>query len=735
MTTLPQKQTLFNFLPADYRIQINRFVTEQITRSWILTLWLILLTLFTINMFVSRIQAAPVSTIVVLIVWLVTVALVAVNELRHKHNALSLWLKNNMYNNITNTQVSVLIVLGLIAAVIGFYQYAWVNASFVAVPEADYRARLESVNSQEYCFTMGGVDTAVSPTTIVTDPTNRCFPTTQLVTDINSAIVGKETASFCFDRLPDDPENGSTCFSSTVENPDFFIVEREFTGANWGAVEANMTTMMIFRFNRNETWRIWAVIILLVVLLIPTVIVYRDSFQNKRVRQILTYLWLASPIIVFLFLRGVEPVPFEADETVISGIWNETFAWTGPLQELTDAGLITVVNGRPFLRGDDGVLSPISGWARLRATFTGNRDLFGVLGLIIFGGLTLFINRRFPQKEREGELVRFGRTVLRILLIISAVLALLALLQVFSMIIGSFSYTRELVIDGQPQQVTQPIFSSIDPDVNWGGFLLTIIITIFAIVVSFPIGLVMALGRRSKIRGIPAWLTYGVAIVIAIWGLTQSTPALIDAARNNFELVLAYWPILALLMAYGFQRTFNGNVLAAFSTLYIEFVRGVPLITVLFASIILFPIVLPPGVEILNTWRVLWAVSLFSAAYLAENVRGGLQSIPNGQYEAADSLGFNAYQKYRLIILPQALRVVIPAIVGQFIGLFKDTTLVAIVGMFDVLGVANAIAAQEDWLGVRREPYIFLAILYFVGSAIMTAYSRYLEKRTGLGER
>jgi general L-amino acid transport system permease protein len=290
-------------------------------------------------------------------------------------------------------------------------------------------------------------------------------------------------------------------------------------------------------------------------------------------------------------------------------------------------------------------------------------------------------------------------------------------------------------VNDVPTQVTQPIFSSIDPDVNWGGFLLTLIITVFAIVVSFPMGLILALGRRSTIRGIPAWLTYGAAGIIAIWGLTTSTPQLVESARNNVELVLAYWPVLVLIVAYAFQRTFNGNVLAAFSTIYIEFVRGVPLITVLFGSIILFPILLPPGVEILNTWRVLWAVAFFAAAYLAENVRGGLQAIPNGQYEAADSLGFTAYQKYRLIILPQALRVVIPAIVGQFIGLFKDTTLVAIVGLFDILGVANAIAAQEDWLGVRREPYIFLAVLYFVGSALMTAYSRRLEKSSGLGER
>ncbi|MEZ4591651.1 MAG: amino acid ABC transporter permease [Chloroflexota bacterium] len=737
MTTHPQKQTRFNFLPEDVQVQINRFITEQITRSWILTLWVILLTGFTVAMIVNRVQAAPISTILVLVAWVATVALVVANELRHKHNALSLWLKNNMYNNITNTQISLLIVLGIIAAVVAFYNYAWANASFVAIPASDYRAELINADGREYCFTMGGIDTDISATEIVTDPTERCFATADLAAPPSNLAVGEEATSFCFDQKPDDPENGITCFASTAENPRFFTVDRTFSGANWGAVEANLVTMMIFRFNRNETWRIWAVVILLAALFVPTTFVYRDSFKNKRVRQLVTYLWLASPLIIYLFLRGVEPVPFEVDGagSVISGVWDSTFAWTGFIDELEEAGMITYVNGRPLERGPGGVLTPISTSTQIQATLSGNQYLLGVLGLLLFGGLTLLLNRRFPQKEHEGELARFGRAVLRFFLIISAIYALLAFIQVFSMIIGSFSYTRELMVDGVPQAVTQPIFSSLDPDVNWGGFLLTIIITVFAIVVSFPIGLLMALGRRSQIRGIPAWLTYGAALVIAIWGFTQSTPGMIEAARNNFELIAAYWPILVLLLAYAFQRAFNGNVLAAFSTLYIEFVRGVPFITVLFGSIILFPILLPEGVEILNTWRVLWAGALFAAAYLAENVRGGLQAIPKGQYEAADSLGFNAYQKYRLIILPQALRVVIPAIVGQFIGLFKDTTLVAIVGMFDVLGVANAIAAQEDWLGVRREPYIFLAVLYFVGSALMTAYSRRLEKQTGLGER
>jgi general L-amino acid transport system permease protein len=171
------------------------------------------------------------------------------------------------------------------------------------------------------------------------------------------------------------------------------------------------------------------------------------------------------------------------------------------------------------------------------------------------------------------------------------------------------------------------------------------------------------------------------------------------------------------------------------STVYIEVIRGVPLITILFMSIILFPIFLPPQMEVLSTWRVLAAVALFAAAYLAENIRGGLQSIPNGQYEAADALGLSSVRKYRLIIMPQALRAVIPAIVGQFIGLFKDTTLVAIVGLIELLGVANLISAQPDWLGVRREPYVFIAMIYFTGNFLMATYSRRLERKLGVGER
>lgn len=275
----------------------------------------------------------------------------------------------------------------------------------------------------------------------------------------------------------------------------------------------------------------------------------------------------------------------------------------------------------------------------------------------------------------------------------------------------------------------------LSPDQAWGGLLLTLVISFFAIVASFPLGLLLALGRRSTITGVPAWLTYLILGGLTVYLLVTRTLPALESADTLTSQLIAFWPLILLVIAYLFQRYYDGNVVALSSTVYIEVIRGVPLITVLFMSIILFPIVLPPGTEVLSTWRVMVAAALFAAAYLAENVRGGLQSLNQGQYEAADAMGLNTYKKYRLIVLPQALRAVIPAIVGQFISLFKDTTLVAIVGLVELLGVATLISSQPDWLGVRREPYVFIALIYFVGSALMAFYSRRLERRMGVGER
>jgi general L-amino acid transport system permease protein len=163
-------------------------------------------------------------------------------------------------------------------------------------------------------------------------------------------------------------------------------------------------------------------------------------------------------------------------------------------------------------------------------------------------------------------------------------------------------------------------------------------------------------------------------------------------------------------------------------TIYIEAVRGVPLITVLFMAQLLVPLVNPALAEFPNVFRAMVGIVFFSAAYLAENVRGGLQSIPHGQEEAAKALGLNSAQIVLFITLPQALRAVIPALVGQCISLFKDTSLVAIVGLLDLTGISANIVAQVEFLGRRREVFLFIAMVYFVFSYIMAAVARRIEE-------
>jgi general L-amino acid transport system permease protein len=282
---------------------------------------------------------------------------------------------------------------------------------------------------------------------------------------------------------------------------------------------------------------------------------------------------------------------------------------------------------------------------------------------------------------------------------------------------------------------------------RWGGLLLTIILSVAGIVISFPIGVMLALGRRSEIRGVPLLWLWGTGLLFIFWGLggfpsepvTLNVPVLFRdppvwvvnlspmafAALQAFLIVGVFWAI-----GYFMQ----GNIIKAFSIIYIEMIRGVPLITVLFMAQILLPIFLPKELEIDNLLRVTVGIIMFSAAYLAENVRGGLQAIPKGQYEAAMAVGLSTPKSMRLIILPQALRAVIPAIVGQFISLFKDTSLVSIVGLFDLLKIAQVVVAQPDWLGLQQETYAFVALVYWVFAFSMSRASQRLEKKLGVGK-
>ncbi|TAN56608.1 MAG: amino acid ABC transporter permease [Magnetospirillum sp.] len=211
---------------------------------------------------------------------------------------------------------------------------------------------------------------------------------------------------------------------------------------------------------------------------------------------------------------------------------------------------------------------------------------------------------------------------------------------------------------------------------QWGGLPLTLVIAVVAIALAFPMSILLALGRRSELPAIKA-LSVG----------------------------------------------------------YIELVRGLPLVSVLFMASVMFPLFLPEGVTIDKLARALAGIVLFTAAYLAEAVRGGLQAIPRGQYEAADSLGLGYWKSMRLVILPQALKVVIPPIVNQFISCFKDTSLVTIVGLFDLLTATKTALADPTWRPYFVEGYAFAALFYFGFCIFMSRYSQWLERELAKGER
>ncbi|MFK7861995.1 MAG: amino acid ABC transporter permease [Granulosicoccus sp.] len=213
---------------------------------------------------------------------------------------------------------------------------------------------------------------------------------------------------------------------------------------------------------------------------------------------------------------------------------------------------------------------------------------------------------------------------------------------------------------------------------QWGGFTLTLVIALSGIVVSLPLGVVLALGRRSQM------------------------------------------PMISLLC-----------------TLFIEFWRGIPLVAVLFMATIMFPLFLPAGVSFDQLLRAVIGVALFASAYMAEVVRGGLQAIPKGQYEGAMALGLPYWRMMRLVILPQALKIVIPGIVNTFIGLFKDTTLVLIIALFDLLGIVQASIADPNW-SIKSVPYTgyaFVGIVFWICCYGMARYSRYIEDKLHTGHK
>jgi general L-amino acid transport system permease protein len=538
------------------RFNWRLFVQDNITGSWLQVLWILFLTIMTTVYTLGQLRELPVTTIIVLAVWVIGILMLVIGEFGGKHTKISRWLKNNLISSISNTLLTLIIILVIVGAINGAWQWAFVNANF---------------NANE---------TAVE-----------------------------------------------------YRNPD---------GATWGVIIGARKLLMTGLMPPDLSWRVWIALGFIVGMWALTFLTGRPKLKEKlkQVRSIVNALWLFSPVILYIFLAGVP-------------------------NKVYNIGLM----------------------------------LTGVI--VVLGVYLLF----WWQKVIKFNWRSFISTALG----------------------WPILYTIWWVIG----------VSGVMPPINidqWGGLLLTLIIASSVIVLSMPLGMALALGRRSEVYGIPDWIVWPIAIGATLWGFT-TTPNLLATSRNTVEALMSFWPLLILGAAYMLQRFFKGNVVAGASVTFIEFVRSVPLITLLFMGIVMAPFFFDQGTRIAKPWPVIVGYTLFSAAYMAEVIRGGLQAIPKGQFEAADSLGFNALQKMRFIILPQALRIVIPPIVGQFIGAFKSSSLVSIVGLFDLVGITKTIISNPAWLGLRTELYVFLALIYFFGSFIMSSYSRRLEVRLGLGER
>src|SRR5712675_1389713 len=256
-------------------------------------------------------------------------------------------------------------------------------------------------------------------------------------------------------------------------------------------------------------------------------------------------------------------------------------------------------------------------------------------------------------------------------------LAVLTFIALFCLSIRRFWWRRELVLVWAAALVLIgllmwggiPGLPYVSQD-RWGGLPVTLILATFGLAFGFPLGILVALGRRSKLPAI-----------------------------------------------------------RSLCVLYVELIRGVPLISLLFMASVMFPLFMPDGVNINKLLRAQIAFVLYAGAYLAEVIRGGLQAVPRGQYDAADALGLSYWKKHALIILPQAIRHVIPPLVNTFIAFFKDTSLVLIIGIFDLLTTAKTSIIDPAWQPFSIEVYLFVALIYFVFCFAMSRYSRQLEAR------
>ncbi|MCB1499322.1 MAG: amino acid ABC transporter permease [Bauldia sp.] len=413
-------------------------------------------------------------------------------------------------------------------------------------------------------------------------------------------------------------------------------------GACWAFVKAKFGQFMYGRYPIDERWRVDVTTLLLIAGLAPMAIP-RVPYKRENA----AYLLGVFPFVALILLTGGN---FDVSGAALWGV-----VAVGCLA----AGLVALfatsdpsVAGVRMVAAAAAVLGFVAlGWSIVSQAPS---IAFGLslpaLAFIVFAAVSLICAAATVHFGHGG---RGLKALLPTALVVLVVVVLLLVLRT------DFGLTW----------VETPL---------WGGLLVTLVISIVGMVGSMPLGILLALGRRSKL------------------------------------------PVVRFI-----------------SIAFIEFVRGVPLITVLFMASVMLPLFLPPGVNFDKLLRALIGVTLFTAAYMAEVIRGGLQAIPRGQYEGASALGMGYWQSMRLIILPQALKIVIPGIVNSFISLFKDTSLVLIIGIFDLLGIVQANFSDSNWVSPSTPAtgYVFAALVFWIFCFGMSRYSIYTERRLDTGYR
>lgn len=415
------------------------------------------------------------------------------------------------------------------------------------------------------------------------------------------------------------------------------------TGACWAFVRAKFAQFMYGRYPIGERWRVDLAAILLIVGLVPMAIP-RVPFKRENA----LYLLVAFPIVALILLTGGD------------------FAISAGAFRFVAAVACFAVGFAAFLSATGPSATAMRALAVCAA-------VLGIVVLVVALALG-------PQGS-----IAFGLSILDLTVYVLALIALIAGIAALqagagprgalSLLPLGIAFGAALLVllilrtDFGLRWVETPL---------WGGLLVTLVVAIVGMVGSMPLGILLALGRRSNL------------------------------------------PVVRFV-----------------SIAFIEFVRGVPLITVLFMASVMLPLFLPPGVNFDKLLRALIGVTLFTAAYMAEVVRGGLQAIPRGQYEAASALGMGYWKSMQLIILPQALKIVIPGIVNSFISLFKDTSLVLIIGIFDLLGIVQFNFTDPNWAspGLAATGYVFAAAVFWLFCFGMSRYSIYTERRLDTGYR